>query len=485
MSRFRFDSHKPRAVASGRTVARPEVVTVEKLAAGGAGFARREGGEPLFIRGALPGDTISVQQLRSRKGYAEVLRWDLVEPSPDRRSAPCPYAARCGGCDLMALNPPAQRQVKHAMVVEILRRTAHVDATATSATPLQWQDPERVRAAPADERERIAALGYRSRIRLHIDDQAGIGLLAEQSHVVVPVERCLVATDRVNQVLHALQALAALRPDLLLPFEQVEIRALGEKPDLMWTARHREGKPRPRQAALSATLETIGRHLNSEAPELDVHLTLRDDAHERWREFVQSAALGPADTEARLWFAPGSFTQVNWEVNQTIISKLLKAVQSLGSKTFLDLYCGAGNFSLPLLAIGLQGVGVESNPTAIATATAAAARQGLGGRFLAEDVAIAVERLIVEQARFDVILLDPPRAGFKDVVPKLAKLAPNHLFICACDPVTFARDLRGLREAGFELQRLEAYDMFPQTHHVECAAWLTYRGTSAESEISD
>jgi 23S rRNA (uracil1939-C5)-methyltransferase len=488
MSRSRFDSRQPRSAAPPSIPSQPEAVTIEKLAAGGSGFARRASGEPLFVPGALPGDGVVVRQLRSHKGYGEALAWDLVSPSSDRRTPPCVYADRCGGCDMMALTTTAQRRVKHEMVVEVLRRTAHVDASAASSTPLVWNDVPR--GSDSVDEQRSPDLHYRTRIRLHIDPASKLGFLAEQSHDVVPIGRCLVATDRINQVLAVLVALAELRPDLLAPFEQVEIRALGDTPELVWVPRRAPGKHHHQRPTLASVLETIERHLQSEAPQLELHLTLLNDAPKRWREFVQSAALGDSaphtgaplgdtHTEARLWFAPGTFTQVNWDVNRHIVANLLANAQRRGSKRFLDLYCGAGNFSLPLLSKGLHGVGIEANPTSIAAATAAAAAQDLRGKFVAEDVASGVDRLIRQGSTFDLILLDPPRAGFKEVVHKLAKLAPEYLFICACDPVTFARDLRSLLAEGFALEQLDAYDMFPQTHHVECSAWLRYAPTSS------
>lgn len=367
----------------------------------------------------------------------------------------------------MALTPDAQRRVKHDMVVEILRRTAHVDASASGATPLHF--------FPVDGANET--LNYRSRIRLHIDAQSQLGFFAEQSHEVVPIDQCLVATDRVNAVLEALVALSKLRPELLTGFEQVEIRALGEFTDLLWIAR-RHARAQPSKADLVAALGTIERHLQSEAPTLASQHVLAEDAPQRWREFVQGVELGadsPAagtSSKARLWFAPGTFTQVNWQVNTSIVSDLVGAAKTRGARRFLDLYCGAGNFSLPLLALGLDGVGIEGNPTSIAAATAAASAQHLGGRFFAEDVATAVQRLISEQQKFDLVILDPPRAGFREVAPLLRRLEPKDVFICACDPVTFARDLRSLVEQGFVLEQLRAYDMFPQTHHVECSAWL-------------
>ncbi len=455
-----------------------EQLSVEKLVAGGSGFSRRVDGEPVFIRGALPGDIVEVTELTRRKGYSDARSWTLVSPSPDRRPAPCVYARHCGGCNLMELGASAQRRAKHELVLEILRRTGHISAGPDSITPLTWEPS-------TDDGE----LGYRSRIRLHVNDQGQLGFLAEQSHIVVPITRCLVATERVNQVLKALVALSEVRPELLVSFAQVEVRALGEVPDLTWVPRGLRGNIGCTPPDYAALLEAIEHHLHVHSCG-ETHLVLTGETERRWRHFVQGADLRPstpddaaaptpgvpphqAHTSPRLWFAPGTFTQVNWQVNQHIIRDLLERVGQLEVRRFLDLYCGAGNFSLPLLAQGLDGVGVESNPTAIAAAVAASKHQRLGGHFSAEDVQQAVGRLIREGHTFDLILADPPRAGFKDVAPLLRRLAPKYLFVCACDPVTFARDLRCLTENGFELQQLRAYDMFPQTHHVECTAWLS------------
>lgn len=427
--------------------------------------------------------------MRQHRGYSEANAWELERPSPQRRAAPCPYAERCGGCDLMALTPDAQRVVKHDMVVEILRRTARIDASTAGQTPLEWDDGD------ADYSRLPEAAGvtlqYRTRIRLHIDGGGRLGFLAERSHAVVPIAHCAVATQRVNDVLQALVALTALRPELVRHFEQVEIRALGDVAEVVWIPKTERGKHRSAATMASADLETIERHLRAEAPQLALHVVSANETQRRWREFVQSVsttdsllerehtsgalALHDEDCErrpARLCFAPGTFTQVNWNVNRRLIANVEAGAKQRGSRRFLDLFCGVGNFSLPLLALGLHGVGVESNPTSIEVATWAASRQGLRAQFHAEDVAAAVDRLIAAGEKFDLILLDPPRAGFKDVVGKLVHLAPEHLFICACDPVTFARDLRSLMSQGFVLERLQAFDMFPQTHHVECAAWL-------------
>lgn len=464
-----------------------EPLHVERLVAGGLGFGRRTSGEPVFVRGAVPGDTVELQVLHKHQNYSRAERFRLLTPGPDRRTPPCEYQSRCGGCDLMPLHDAAQRAAKHAMVLDILTRTAKLDASAGATVPLTWRDPHD-----------SAALGYRSRVRLHIGARGQFGFLAEQSHTLVEVERCLVATPVVNHVLSRLRHCSTLNPTLFAAFAQVEVRALGEQPDLMWIAPqpadgksrrntgyghngykgppHRSSSPPKRKASPpNEALESLRRSLENLVPEsahwlMAARLEARD-----WRANAQSVDLGTVAkslTTARLLFAPGMFTQVNWQVNQAIIEDVLSHVTRYACHSFLDLYCGAGNFSLPLLAHGLDGLGVETNALSISAAQTASARQDLGGQFVTGDVPKTLERILKRGAGYDVVLLDPPRAGFKEAVTYVPRLARKAVFVCACDPTTFARDLRSLLDQGLVLESLTAYDMFPQTHHVELTAWL-------------
>jgi 23S rRNA (uracil1939-C5)-methyltransferase len=166
------------------------------------------------------------------------------------------------------------------------------------------------------------------------------------------------------------------------------------------------------------------------------------------------------------------FTQVNWLVNQLLVQALLDGAGQRGARTFYDLYCGAGNFSLPLAAQGLSGIGIESSEPAIRAAQRSVVECALRGiRFVAGDVRDALAEL-PQSERFDLAVLDPPRAGAREILPELIRRAPRHIAYCACDPVTLARDLRTLCDAGYALEQVTGFDMFPQTHHFETLAWL-------------
>ena len=194
---------------------------------------------------------------------------------------------------------------------------------------------------------------------------------------------------------------------------------------------------------------------------LEEHMTLR-----MGRTEVPVQSYEPASGVPVL--APvGGFTQVNESVNQQLVSKVLEVAATASAESFLDLYCGSGNFSLPLLARGMQGVGVEQSREAIATARRGARALGLEAEFHAQASKAFVQVAQRERRHFDMAVVDPPRAGAKDVVRSLAKLKIPLIVMISCDPATLARDLQDLVAGGYRLRSVDGFDMFPQTHHLE------------------
>jgi 23S rRNA (uracil1939-C5)-methyltransferase len=146
----------------------------------------------------------------------------------------------------------------------------------------------------------------------------------------------------------------------------------------------------------------------------------------------------------------------------------------------VDLYFGAGNFSVPRLRAGLSGLGLDRTGGGIRAARRAAEHFDLNAdAFVAADVGEELERLVGTAERFDLVLLDPPRTGARGIAAKVSALAPKHLAMCSCDPPTFARDLRAFADVGFELSHVIGFDMFPHTHHVEALGWMRRAGSGA------
>lgn len=414
---------------------------IEKLVPGGAGFLRLENGQGAFVPGALPGERIVVQSAQDHGGYLKATHFQLLSASPHRIQPVCPVQGSCGGCDLMTLDYRAQVAAKIEILRDALTRTGRFAAL-----------PE-LEFVAADE-----SLAYRSRIRLHIASDGRLGFFAAESRDLIEIPSCPVADPELDQALLRLRAITRRHPAELASFRELELRVAPSGTRLalrLLPVGRRFDDASPLVAALSAAFQvTIGERTGP--PELDQRFPL------------------PGGVELRV--SGAAFTQVNWAMNQRLVQALLDGAEQRRAKTFCDLYCGAGNFSLPLLARGLSGVGIEGSSPAIAAAKRASKEQQLSAaRFIAGDVKETLAKLSRSET-FDLVVLDPPRSGAREVLPELIRRAPRDIAYCACDPVTLARDLRTLCDSGYALSAVSGFDMFPQTHHFETLAWLERGG---------
>ena len=409
-------------------------VVVEKLVPGGEGLVRLDNGEIGLISGALPEEQVEVawgpSKKRVRRG--RVLR--VLQASATRVEPECPIASACGGCDWLHLEYSAQLEQKALLVREALTRTGRV------------RDIPQFRVVPS-----ASVSHYRSRIRVHFEPGARIGFFAGESHRLVDVAECWIARPELNQALSTLRSLAARFPALTRDFAQAELRIDVPATRCLLRLFPREGARRPEQALMSALSE----------------------------QFLLVASANSATSqrfhlEPELWLeAPAdAFVQVNWGTNQELVRRVTEGARARGLRSFADLYAGVGNFSLALARAGLSGISVEGHPAASAAASRAAMAQGFTSvEVVCSDAAAWLSRA-PRPFPHDWVLLDPPRAGARELVPELLQRKPSVIAYCACDPVTLARDLGQLVGGGYRLEALEAFDMFPGTHHVEVLAWL-------------
>lgn len=417
---------------------------VLRLVPGGDGLTRLSDGRVAFASGALPGDQIRPLEIEDRKSYVRATRWELVAPGPDRVLPACPVADRCGGCDWMALSRPAELLNKSRVLREALVRTG-----GFSELPVELP----IVSAGSE-------LRYRNRLRLHVDASARVGLYARGSHELVEIPGCLVSDPEIDRALERVRAAGKLVPRALAAVDQIEIRVA---PAGARVVVRLHPKPRADRAALEPLVQALS---------TDATLTIviaGDDETRGEQKFPLPGGL-------ELGVGPAAFTQVNWAVNLALVTAVVEGARARGVRRFLDLYAGAGNFTLPLLAAGITGIAVDHTSAAIASAAQTARERGLrGGSFLAGDVGARLRRLAHFGERFDLVLIDPPRTGARDVLPWVIELRPEHLALCACDPVTLARDLKTLARAGWQLDEVTGFDMFPRTHHVEALAWMRLR----------
>lgn len=447
-------------------------LVVEKVIPGGRGFARTSDGRPVLITGAFPGERVRLRLVKDRGSYleatAELVGADAsamregADAAPDvaldiasnttsntahvarRVERPCEVAESCGGCDWMGLALEDQRRCKLELVGEALRRTGgfrHLPPLELISAGGAW--------------------GYRSRVRLQIQGDR-IGFYAPGSHELVEPRPCLVSAPPLQAALEALRGRVREEPRAFVPFAHVEVRVVpgGEDVSLFFAPKRRVSR--------SADLPTATRRCLAALRSAFV-VRVEGDPIEAVERF-------PLD-DCYLLAAPGTFTQVNWDVNLELVRAVRNEARRRALRSFADLYCGSGNFSLPLAAAGLEGRGVEGSEASILCARRAAEEQGFQRvQFEVGDVGRVAAGWAKAGRTFDLVVVDPPRAGAKGALDAIAALASQAVVMISCDPVTLARDLRGLFDRGFVLDRIQAFDMFPQTHHVECLAWLRPAG---------
>lgn len=431
----------------------PIVVRVFDLAPGGDGLGRLPDGRVALIRGALPGDTVEIRIEKDKASHVMASVRDLVRPSEARVPAPCMVVDRCGGCPLMKLSTEAQLRAKESMLHQSLARIGRLN------------DDELKRVRPLLPAART--LGYRNRLRLQ--HRAGqLGFFRDKTQELVPVERCEIASPAVNQLLREVRARLSETVSSLVGLElRVLPKGPGEsEPERSVTLLVRDGSGSIRETkrvsdALSeiATVRTL-------APRSAGPLPSHKSLQKLWLE-----------PDLFILLAPGAFNQVNLDENERLIRIVVETAREIGARTFLDLYGGAGNFTMPLLKRGLKGTLIEVQEESVRSARRAAETQEFtGGEFIAGNVPEVARELLEAKKRADLVILDPPRRGALPALDVALQLAKKTIVLVSCDPPTLARDLRFLLDRGATLVDVTPLDMFPHTHHLEAAARLDVSG---------
>jgi 23S rRNA (uracil1939-C5)-methyltransferase len=403
-------------------VPEPIVTVIDGFTHGGEGVARVDG-KAVFVPGTLPGERVSIRIVDDRRRWARAALIDVLTASPDRVAPPCPYVPDCGGCDLQHATPDAQRRLKTRVVREQLERLGGI-----------------AKPPVADCRAVGPALGYRSHVQMHAAPDGRLGFRRASSHDVVPVERCLVARDEIQQLRELVgDATGASR---------VAFRVHGGR------------------SAVVLTPSSGG--LDLPEGEFDLLLEQPDGgvvAIRGHRTLVEDIA------GVSLRFPADAFFQASPEGAAALVGTVLEAAGSVTGALVWDLYAGVGLLSLPLARAGAAVIAVEAHPGAAAAADANATEHGLD----IEVVHATVEEALAHGAPGldppDVVVLDPPRRGAgAEVVEALVDHAPETIVYVACDPAALARDARSLVDGGYRLTAAVPLDLFPMTHHVEVVA---------------
>jgi 23S rRNA (uracil1939-C5)-methyltransferase len=396
----------------------------------------------------LPGELVSLRRTRRQRRHDEAVVVEVQRASPERVTARCPHYGVCGGCSLQHLEHGAQLAAKGRVFAETLARIGGV-------TPGEWLPPL---TGPT--------FGYRRRARLGCKfvDKKGkvmVGFRERGSPLLADLASCEVLAAPVGGLVAELAELVGTL-DLRRRVAQIEV-AVGDNA----TALVLRVLDDPQQADLERLREFESRQgvaLYLQRGGLDTVLPLSPPAVPLRYEL--------ADLPAGIEFAPTDFVQVNGELNRLMVARALDLLDPRPTDSALDLFCGLGNFSLPLARRTAAVTGVEGDAALVARARANAGRNGIGNAaFHAANLAEELQTGDWARARYDLVLLDPPRAGAREILPVAASSRPRRIVYVSCHAGSFARDAGILAgELGYRLAAAGVMDMFPQTSHVETIA---------------
>lgn len=446
-------------------------LTVTTLAYGGQGVARHDD-FVVFVRGALPGDRVRARVTRRKRQYAEAAVLDLLEASPDRVPPRCPHAGECGGCEWQGLAYTVQLDYKRRQVVEALEHLAGLrDVPCEGAVGMAgpWRYRNKMEFSFGRDEDGAMALGLHRR-----------GSWSE----VVPVDDCLLASERMNAARNAVAAFcrdAGLEPwdrrqgrGLLRHLVVREARASGDLLVHLFVSRRF-----PEERALAAALVDAGRCSG-------VLLTVNASPADAAVGDGPHLLAGAPDLRERLagvdlLVPPTAFLQTNTVMCERLYDLALAAARPDRQRPAVDLYCGIGALSLALARDAAEVHAVEVQPEAVAAARANAARNDVRNAFFyAGDVRPLLKRPphpVLDASRSDpaqrpaVVVVDPPRAGMaRKALQRTAALGADRLVYVSCNPSTLAGNAAELTGLGYRLRRVTPVDMFPHTHHIECVA---------------
>lgn len=409
-------------------------------------------GKTIFVNNALPQEIAQIRITQDKAHFAEAQVEQIVQPSPYRRAPACPHYGDCGGCAMQHVEFTAQVAMKQRVFEEQLQRIGKVQPE--SLLPPVYGTPWH----------------YRSRTRLAVHTSANgkvvLGYQAKRSHKIVGINQCLLLPEHVSGclgIIHdALQDMVNVQPKVGI--RSVEI-SVGEGVTAVNIISQKK-QPENVLRALSGCLNRA------------------EGGKQIWQVWQQIGnakpqAVSPHDAPPLAFRLPefgltmpfqlGDFTQINLPLNEIMVARAVRYLDPQPHERIADLFCGLGNFTLPLAKRAAEVVGIEGSAALTQRAVANARANGLpNAQFATADLFAATPETLAALGRFDKMLLDPPRAGAFAVVQALhAPFLPQRIVYISCNPATLARDAAVLASKGYRFATAGMMNLFPQTSHVE------------------
>jgi 23S rRNA (uracil1939-C5)-methyltransferase len=419
---------------------------ITSLVHGGRGIGRYDG-KAVFVPLTIPGDQVACRVVKSKKRYVEAELHEIVTPSALRREPPCPFFGSCGGCQWQHIPYQEQTRWKEKIFSDLVVRNKVIaieNLKPIVPAPDEWN--------------------YRNRVQFkchHSAQRLTVGFYRQGSHAVVDIDKCRLVSLPIQRTLDRLreELKKSPRPDCVLQADVAcgddgEVRIMlhvsrqGYKPLRSWlqdfSSRHQFN------ACLSADRKQTPEIVHGEGD-----LSVKVD-----------------QPEITLRYGPGGFVQVNSAQNRSMVANMLELLALNGTERVLDLFCGMGNFSLPVARRAGRVTGVEDSVSSIAHARLNAESNNIDNvEFLTADAASLMTHSRAED-NLDLIILDPPRTGNYQAARELLKVKPERILYVSCDPATLVRDLIPLVNNGYEVVSSQPFDLFPQTWHIESMTLL-------------
>lgn len=430
------------------------VAVIDKLAFGGSGICRING-KVCFVPYSCPGDEVSLKVTTLKKSYCNAEILDIISPSPLRTVPVCNIFGSCGGCNWQHISYTAQIEQKLQIFSDTLWRGARVGGELI----------RNVVAAPV-------SYGYRGRVQFKVSSGNGelkIGFFRHGSHIVEDaVDGCPVAAPDINEVLKCFRSVLTGFSGLN-SISQISIDSSGHG---LIAIIHLVGRETPQlRAFLIDRMQDL-----APCTGLLIQADKKSIPEKIWGDVKIQYQMPGGYTGSKpilLTYRPGGFAQVNQDQNMALLFIIRRLGNFTKNQKVLDLYCGNGNFSVPLAYEVASVVGIEGSKDSVVSAEYNSAVNELSNsEFICADVCAGLKRLVNGGRLFDIVLLDPPRIGAGDAVSDIVRLKPDKIIYVSCDPNTLARDCRLFGGYGYQIVESVPVDMFPHTYHLESVTLL-------------
>lgn len=415
----------------------PITVDITSLAYGGKGIGRIDG-KVVFVPYTAPGDRVNIEITSEKKGFLEGRLLGVVLPSPLRQSPSCPLFGRCGGCHWEHISYQAQIDWKQRIFCETIERIGGI-----FDLPLEPPIPA------------TTPLRYRAKAQFHVEEEIW-GFFEAGSHRVVEVEECHLLDPILNKTF--ISTRDYIRSNVRdLPIHTVEIGKSdvdGKAVALIHLRERRDFKP---EGLLGAVSQLKG---------IEVRITPPGKRNGKPVSSAGDRSLIYRSGSLILKAHVSTFSQVNISQNLHLIDTVLEYADMDIKDYILDLYCGAGNLTLPLAGRCSKVTGVDKDPSAIKDAISNKEANSINNAdFICQDASKSLK--VLGKIHPDIVILDPPREGGFEAIKGIADLKPKKIVYVSCNPSTLARDLSALTKNGYMVKRARLIDMFPQTYHIE------------------